>query len=60
MTEEEANKLAAAHARKCAAVGYCCGNAEWRGRLCQYHQGIEDGYYAGLLAADHPKENPDA
>jgi hypothetical protein len=21
----------------------CCGNDSWRGRLCQYHQGIMDG-----------------
>ena len=22
----------------------CCGNDEWRGRLCQYHQGWADGW----------------
>lgn len=21
----------------------CCGDAKWRGRLCSYHQGYEDG-----------------
>jgi hypothetical protein len=21
----------------------CCGNEAWRGRLCPYHQGYEDG-----------------
>lgn len=24
----------------------CCANAEWRGRLCAYHQGFEDGWEA--------------
>lgn len=24
----------------------CCCNAEWRGRLCAYHQGFEDGWEA--------------
>ena len=22
----------------------CCGDDNWRGRLCQYHQGYADGY----------------
>lgn len=21
----------------------CCGNADWRGHLCEYHQGFDDG-----------------
>ena len=29
--------------RMLKAVDGCCGNAEWRGRFCQYHQGFEDG-----------------
>jgi hypothetical protein len=33
-----------------AAKHDCCGNAEWRGHFCQYHQGFEDGYDAALLA----------
>jgi hypothetical protein len=26
----------------------CCGNDEWRGRLCSYHQGFADGAEAAL------------
>lgn len=26
----------------------CCGNDAWRGRLCPYHQGWEDGVHAAL------------
>lgn len=26
----------------------CCGTPAWRGRLCSYHQGIEDGYDLAL------------
>ena len=29
----------------------CCANDEMRGRLCPYHQGIEDGAEAALLEA---------
>jgi hypothetical protein len=27
----------------------CCGNDAWRGRLCRYHQGIEDGAEMAML-----------
>lgn len=26
----------------------CCGNEAWRGRLCSYHQGVEDGAETAL------------
>jgi len=26
----------------------CCGNDQWRGRLCTYHQGVEDGIEIGI------------
>lgn len=32
----------------------CCGTDSWRGRLCQYHDGVEDGIY---LALDDAREN---
>lgn len=34
-----------------AAMG-CCGDASWRGRYCQYHQGYEDGLDAMMAALD--------
>jgi hypothetical protein len=34
----------------------CCGNDEWRGRLCQYHSGYRDGADAAL---DWLKNGPD-
>jgi len=27
----------------------CCGNDAWRGRLCPYHQGVEDGAEMAIL-----------
>jgi hypothetical protein len=30
--------------------GRCCGTPEWRGGLCQYHEGFSDGIYAALEA----------
>lgn len=24
----------------------CCGNDDWRGRVCSYHEGFLDGYDA--------------
>ena len=33
-----------------AAIEGCCGNAEWRGHLCQYHMGYSDGAEAAVLA----------
>lgn len=33
-----------------SALGDCCGNAAWRGHLCQYHEGYEDGYDKALEA----------
>jgi len=29
--------------RSIRANGGCCGGPEWRGRLCDYHRGYEDG-----------------
>lgn len=37
---DPAHEAALAHARRID----CCGNDEWRGHLCQYHQGFEDGW----------------
>lgn len=46
---DPAHEAALAHARRID----CCGNDEWRGRLCQYHQGFEDGYDAAM-AVNYP------
>lgn len=35
----------------------CCGNDKWRGHLCQYHQGFDDGTAVALdmiRAMDRP------
>lgn len=37
---DPAYEAALAHAKRIE----CCGDDAWRGRLCQYHQGFEDGY----------------
>ena len=29
-----------------AALNGCCANDSWRGRFCEYHQGLADGYDA--------------
>lgn len=39
---DPAHEAALAHAK---GVG-CCGGDAWRGHLCEYHQGFEDGYDA--------------
>lgn len=31
-----------------AAAEGCCNNAQWRGRLCSYHQGYQSGVDAAL------------
>lgn len=42
-----------------AAAKGCCNNEEWRGRLCAFHSGYEQGVevgidaYATLLEATH-------
>lgn len=45
MTETDpAHEAAVAHARRVE----CCGDDAWRGHLCAYHQGYEDGYDEAL------------
>lgn len=39
---DPAHDAALAHAHQIE----CCGNGTWRGRLCEYHQGYEDGFDA--------------
>ena len=29
----------------------CCATDSWRGRLCSYHEGVEDGIYLALVDA---------
>jgi hypothetical protein len=33
----------------------CCLQPSWRGHLCQYHQGYEDGADAALRMAERAK-----
>lgn len=33
----------------------CCLGPEWRGRLCQYHEGVEDGADAALRRLEHQR-----
>lgn len=42
------------HPRDIDTGQVCCGDESWRGRVCPYHQGMEDavGTLLGLLDAD--------
>lgn len=51
---DPAFEAALAHAQ----VRGCCGNENYRGRLCEYHQGFEDGYDAAIRDADHMVREP--
>ena len=47
MTAEQiTDPLARAH----AATNQCCGDDQWRGHLCTFHQGYEDGADAAVVA----------
>lgn len=41
MTDEDIDRLVAENIAE--QNGGCCGGPDWRGHLCQYHQGYESG-----------------
>jgi hypothetical protein len=38
--------------RRMAITSGCCGTPAWRGRLCSYHDGVEDGIRMALKILD--------
>jgi hypothetical protein len=38
--------------RRTAITSGCCGTPAWRGRLCQYHNGVEDGIHMAQKILD--------